>query len=125
MVRAGHDVIAFLRLRYGLSFKQACQQLHCWDTHGQQRTSKPLLRRPVRYLIMQFVVDAVPYHAEVNDEPKSELQLLRRFHAAAADRLTEMIYQGDKENFEGEEEVQWGILASSWELIQLELADVR
>jgi CHC2 zinc finger len=27
----GGDVIAFIRLRYGLNFKEACRRLGCWD----------------------------------------------------------------------------------------------
>jgi len=121
----GHDVIAFLRLRYGLSFKEACQQLGAWH-EDNERVSKLLRRRLARYLIMDCVIDCVPYHAEVNDEPKSELQLLRKFHADAKNRLSE-IHRGDTEKFDGEEEVQWGILASSWELIEAEVeaANVR
>jgi hypothetical protein len=118
----GHDVIAFLRLRYDLSFKEACQQLGCWDDDGKERTRNPIPRRLGRHLIAAFIIDGVEYRAEIEDEPKTELQRLRKFHAAAADRLTE-IRQGDTEKFEGEEEVEWAIMASSWELIQLELAD--
>jgi CHC2-type zinc finger protein len=118
----GHDVIAFLRLRYGLSFKQACQQLGAWREDGKPVKLRP--GPPTRYLMMDFVIDGIQYHAELPDEPRTELRWLRGFYADAKDRLTE-IRQGETEKFEGEEEVQWGIMASSWELIQLELADAR
>jgi hypothetical protein len=116
----GGDIVSFLRQRDGLGFKEACQQLGCWDEDGQQRTGKVHPGRLVPYLVIRFIIDSVEYHAEVNDEPKSEVQLLRSFHADASDRLTE-IYHGAAEQFDGEEEVQWGVLASSWQLIQAEL----
>jgi hypothetical protein len=72
--------------------------------------------------VMDFVIDGVEHHAEIADEPKNELQQLRRLYAAAKDRLAEL-HDGDAEKFEGEVEVQWGILASSWELIQMEVTN--
>jgi hypothetical protein len=108
-------VIAFIRLRDGLTFREACERLGAWDESG-----KPIKVRPgllVRYLVMEFVIDGIEYRVPVPDEPRTELHWLRRFHAAAHDRLIEI---GDGAG-DGEEEVEWGILASSWELIQMEL----
>jgi hypothetical protein len=73
----------------------------------------------VRYLVMEFTVDGQRYRAEILDEPKSERQLLRRLYAHAADRLRAM-FCGEREEFLGEEEVRWGILAHSWELLEME-----
>jgi len=108
--------------RDGLNFKQACQRLRCWEENG-----KPIKPRPipsVRHLVMDFVVDGIEYHAEVPDEPKTEIERLRRSYAEAADRLAD-IRNGGAEKFEGEEEEMWGILAHSWELIQMEAGDAR
>jgi hypothetical protein len=88
------------------------------------KPGKPIPHRLVPYLRMDFVIDGFPYHAELPDEPRTELQQARTFYAAAEDRLTEL-HGGETEKFEGEEEVQWGILASSWELIQMELMEVH
>ena len=118
----GGDVISFLRLRDGLSFKEACQQLGCWD--GSWQPTKPSPGPLVRYLVLDFVLDGVEYRAEVNNEPKSDLQAMRKVYADASDRLAEM-RNGAAEKFEGEEEVQWGIMASSWELVQMEVGDAR
>jgi hypothetical protein len=116
----GGDVIAFIRLRDGLTFREACERLGAWDESG-----KPIRVRPgllVRYLVMEFTIDGVQYRASIPDEPRTELQWLRRFHAAAHDRLLEI---GD-DACDGEEEVEWRILASTWELIQMEVdADGR
>lgn len=116
------DMIAFVRIRYHLDYKGARQRL------GLDRDGKPFKPRRgprVPFLVMDFVIDGERYRAEVNNEPKTWLQQLRRFHADAADRLQE-IWNGDGEEFEGEQETQWGILASSWELIQMaEVGDGR
>ena len=116
----GGDLIAFLRLRYGLNFKEACRQLGCWDEDAKLTKVRP--GPLVRYLVMDFTIDGVEYRAEGPDEPKTELQRLRRSYAEAKDRLSE-IREGDAEVFEGEEETQWGILASSSQLIHMEVSD--
>jgi hypothetical protein len=113
----GGDVLAFLRQRYGYDFVTAAKVLGCWRENG--RPCKPCPTVQKRYLVMEFTIDDVEYRAEILDEPTAELGQLRRFYADAADRLTE-IRQGDAEQFEGEEQTQWGILATSWELIQME-----
>jgi hypothetical protein len=119
----GSDIIDFIRLRDGLSFKEACRQLGCWDEAG-----KPVKVRPgplVHHLVIDFTIDGVEYQSDlVRDEPTTELQLDRWFHAAAADRLAQ-IRDRDAEKFEGEQEVQWGILATSWELIRMEVISAR
>jgi hypothetical protein len=111
----GGDIVSFVRLRDGLTFREACERLGAWDESG-----KPIKVRPgplVRYLVMEFVIDGIEYRRSVPDEPRTELQWLRRFHATAHDRLIEIRNGNDEE----EEEIEWGILASSWELIQEEL----
>jgi hypothetical protein len=115
----GGSVISFLRLRYGLNFKQACQRLGAWEDGGHQRSTKVRPGPLVPYLVWEFTIDGVTYRAEVNDEPKTELQLHRRLYADARDRLHEL-HQGAAEQFENEEELQWGIFAASWELIEME-----
>ncbi len=116
---SGGDIIDFLMLRDSISFKEACQQLGCWDEDAKPVKVRP--GPPVRYLVLDFNIDGIEYREEVRDEPRTELQLDRRFNAAAQDRLAELRH-GDAERFEGEEETQWGILAASWQLIQMEVA---
>ena len=115
----GGDVIAFLRLRYGLNFREACQRLGCWEEAGPRRSTKMLSTPLVRYLVMDFVIDGVEHHAEVLDEPRTELQQMRRFYAEASDRLAE-IRNGDPETEEDEAELQRALLATTWELIRME-----
>jgi CHC2 zinc finger len=113
----GGDVIAFIRLRDGVTFKEACARLGCWDEDGKPAKVRPGLL--IRNLVMDFVVDGIEYRASIPDEPRTELQWLRRFHVASHDRLIEIRNGADAGD--GEEEPQWGILASSWELIQIEV----
>jgi hypothetical protein len=116
--KRGGGLIDFVMQRDHCSFKTACQELGVW--READKPGKPIPRILVPYLRMDFVINGVPYHAELPDEPRTELQQARTFFAAAEDRLTELL-GGETEKFEGEEEVHWGILANSWELIQMEL----
>lgn len=115
----GGDIIAFVRQKYGLSFTAALAHL------GVERGTIPNKARPrvrERWLVMDFVVDGIMHQAAVRDEPETMLQLYRRIHAGAADGLSEL-HRGDPEREEGETELQWEILALSWELIRLEEAN--
>jgi CHC2 zinc finger len=112
------DMVSFVMKRYDLGFVVAAKQLGAYEETGKKSSNrrKGALKR---YLVMDFVVDGVQHSAEVLDEPQTELQQLRRFHAEAADRLAE-IRHGDIERFEDEAEIQWSILQTSWELMQIE-----
>jgi hypothetical protein len=112
------DLIDFIKLRYHVDFKTAAKRLGAWSEGV--KSVRPKFTRVVRYLVMDFAIDGVQYRAEVIDEPKNDLQVLRRIHADAKDRLHQ-IRNGDSERIEGE--IQWSILANSWALIELELAD--
>lgn len=115
------DLIKFVMLLGHLDFKNACELLGAWQ-EGNKRTPKPL-RRSVP-LLMEFTMDRVQYRTEIVDEPRNDLPLLRRIHSDAGDRLHEL-HQGIAETFEGEEEIQWSILAASWELVHMELGHAR
>jgi hypothetical protein len=114
------DMIAFVMKRNGLNFRGACQRLGCWRERG--KPGKPKVTQAVPSLVLDFVIDGVQYTAEIVDEPKNDLRVLRRIHAEAKDRLQE-IHNGDVERLPGEEEIQWSIMANSWTLIEMELAD--
>jgi hypothetical protein len=120
---SGGDVVSFVQRRDGLTFKAAAQSLGAWDDAALKINAVVIHRPgpPVSYLVLDLSIDGNEYHSEaIPDEPKTELQQTRRFYAQAKDRLAE-IRNGDAEEFEGEEEAQWGILAASWELIQMEV----
>ena len=113
----GGDLIAFTMRRAGVGFKEACQRLGCWSEGGGRLPRQKL--HPVRFLVMEYVIDRETYRAEVCDEPKTDCQRLRRFFWQARDRLVE-IQNGGGETFENESETQWHIMADSWELLQQE-----
>jgi hypothetical protein len=113
----GGDIVSFVMKRDGVSFQEAAKALGAWNDEG--RTPKPRTV-PVRFLVLDYIIDGAPYRAEVRDEPKTDLQRMRWIHAEAADRLTEL-RQGDSEKFDDEESVEWAILSLAWELIEMEV----
>jgi CHC2 zinc finger len=115
----GGDVIDFTRWQDGCSFKEACQRLGCWEQDGEVAKPKPQPKVEKKYLVMDFELDGTHHRAEILDEPKDELEWLRRIYMSAADRLLEL-HRGDQERFEGEAETEWSIMADSWQLIQWE-----
>jgi hypothetical protein len=117
---AGGDVIAFLMQRDGLSFPDACRQLGAWEEPNSKTVTLPSRVVVGRDLVMKFRIAGTGYTARVNDDPGNFLELMRRVYAQAGDRLAEL-HHGDQEQFPGETDVQWGLLADSWELIWVEV----
>jgi hypothetical protein len=119
------DLASFVMQLKGVDFKAACQFLGCWEERKQKLRIPSRSGSVVRYLVFNFEIDGIRHRAEIDDEPHSELQSLRRLAAEATDRLRE-IRNGDAERFQAEEESQWAILVYAWELIQMEVStDVR
>lgn len=115
---AGGDVIRFVELRDKCSPKQAAITLGCWDGHASAYKPRPTVLR--RFLVLDYAIDGVSYRAEVQDEPRNDLQRLRWTFHEAEDRLKEL-REGSTEIYEGEGETQWAILSLSWALIQMEV----
>ena len=114
----GGSIVDFVMRRYGLSFKAATDDyLGAWDDHAP---NKRLPTVPQSCLVLDYVVEGVPQRAEIRDEPRNDLQRTRRFYHEAAVRLREL-REGASEVVPDETEAQWGILAASWELIQMEV----
>jgi hypothetical protein len=99
----GSDLVAFLRLRYGLSFKGACLQLGVWDEDGPQIPASIV---PVSYLTWDFDIDGIRYRESVKNEPRNYADKIRRFYREASDRLIEL-RRGDVERYTGEGENCW------------------
>jgi hypothetical protein len=97
----GHDLIAFLRLRDGLTFKEACQQLGAWDEVG--RPSPPPVMVPVRYLTLDFAIGGDRYSVSLKDEPQYA-SMIRRFCRESADQLTA---QGLEQSESADGETYW------------------
>jgi CHC2 zinc finger len=77
------DMLKFVMLRDGLSFKEACQQLGAWDDAAQP-TPPTIL---VNHLVMDFDVDGVHHRAEVKDEPHYA-GMIRKFYRTTGAQLT-------------------------------------
>jgi CHC2-type zinc finger protein len=110
----GGDLVSFVMQRSGLSFKEAAQSLGAWDGHA---APNPLSTVPVRTLVLDYVIDGVPYRAQINDEPRSYREMIRRFYRQASDRLTELS-QGDSESYVGEREDCWARMACALDEIR-------
>jgi CHC2 zinc finger len=102
----GGDIVSFLRLRDGLSFKEACQQLGAWDDAAQPTPLPPTIL--VNHLVMDFDVDDVHHRAEVKDEPRNYAQKIRRFHREAGAQLE---VPGPEQAGSDEAETYWTRLA--------------
>jgi hypothetical protein len=111
-----------------LSFKDACKALGAWQEPDGKRAT--LVRRVVgRDLALTFDVAGTAYTVKLQDDTNDLWKrltpyswTLRRIFADARDRLHEL-HRGDQETFEGETENCWSLLATSWELMQLEVAN--
>jgi hypothetical protein len=115
---SGGDVVSFVMKRHGLTFKAAAHLLGAWDDHECARWGPPTAL--ICVLVCDFIVEGVLSRAEVRDEPKSDLERMRWLYHETAYRLTEL-RGGDSEKSENEEGTQWGIMAATWELIQMEV----
>lgn len=104
---SGGDVVDFVMLRDGVKFPRACQILGTWDDDGYVPKPPTI---PVRFLVLDYVIDGVPYRAEVRDERRNYADKIRRSYRDASDRLTELSL-GDSESYVGEQEDCWARMA--------------
>jgi len=116
------DLVSFVMQRESVDFKGACQFLGCWEETAKPSQTKRRGGNLVPYLVFEFQIDGKKHRSEIEDMPRSERQMLQRFQAEACDRLAEL-RAGDSETFENEEQIQWNILADSWELIEMEVGN--
>jgi CHC2 zinc finger len=109
----GHDLIAFLRLRDGLTFKEACQELGAWDDAG--RPTMPPVMVPVKYLTFDYRIAGLHYSASVEDEPRNYAGLVRGFYRAAGAQLTAL----------GPEKTESDEAETCWTRLTLGLGELR
>jgi CHC2-type zinc finger protein len=107
----GADLIAFVRLRYKLDFRGACQYLNAWDSgffSPHQVRQQQLARE------RQQIEEAIRQQAEHRQriEARGWLRCLECIYAKTNSRLSEL-QKGAPEAFPGERETCWGILADS------------
>lgn len=117
----GGDLVAFLMLRDKVPFPEACKRLGAWDDRAKPIKQRRAEQREVvgRDLVFRFKIDGERYQALVADDPEDWLQLLRRCYHMATDRLDE-IAAGSPEEYDGEIDVLWEVMADSFELIREE-----
>jgi hypothetical protein len=115
----GGDVVSFVRLRCGLSFKEACQQLGVWREDNKCASKlPPHILAP--WLVLDAVIDGVQYRVSLRDEPRNYADKIRRFYREASDRLIELSH-GDSETYAGEQQSCWDRMACALdELRELE-----
>jgi hypothetical protein len=113
----GGDVVAFLMRRDGIDFVSAAKQLGGWDDAPGARST--CLQKIVvgRDLVLDFEIDGTKYTVSVHDDDRDSLHLLRRIFHQAKDRLGEL-HRGGLERSEGETELQWQLMADSFDLIR-------
>lgn len=116
----GGDMIRFVQERDHCSFPEACRQLGCWEERSGKRAKKIKKAVVGVDLIMDYTIDGVSYRSRVRDDCRTWAELLRRIFHRASDRVVEL-WRGALEAFEEEAETQWLILATSWELLALEV----
>jgi hypothetical protein len=111
----GGDIVAFVMERDGIDFVTAAKKLGCWDdTAKPTRLQKVVV---VRDLILDFKIDGTKYTASVHDDDRDFIHLLRRIFHRAKDRLGEL-HRGGLERSEDETELQWQLMADSFDLIR-------
>jgi len=114
----GADVVAFVMLRDGLSFPEACKRLGCWDARevspAEQRAwaEREREQRRQRELAQQREIDA----HEARVAARNRLHLLERLYLQANQRLSQL-RQGQPEKYRGEQELCWWFLVDSWQRI--------
>jgi CHC2-type zinc finger protein len=119
----GGDIVAYVMKRDGLGFIDAAKALGAWDDAGG--ITRHRFTVPVRFLVLEFVIDGAAYRAEVRDNPKNDpqprqaesyfaaeywLYRIEEIYTDSNARLSEL-RQGASRAFPEEEETHWGILA--------------
>jgi len=80
------DMVTFVMLRDGLTFKEACQQVGAWADGGQPSPPPPTIL--VNHLVMDFDVDGVHHRVCIEDESQAYSGMIRQFYREAGERLT-------------------------------------
>jgi hypothetical protein len=93
----GGDVIAFLRLRHGLSFRQACASLNCWtDRAGITEADKRELARSAKEQERRKAL-AEQMDAEIHSIRMNTRDTIHALHKARRDSTPEGAWSGDLE----------------------------
>lgn len=105
--------VDFLRLRDGLSFKEACQQLSCWSGVSEAERLK-LDSEAARRKGERDQAAQLKESGRQRLELHGEIHTLIRIHADTPARLDELL-QGAAPAYENEVEDCWGALSLAFE----------
>jgi hypothetical protein len=111
----GGDVLAFLRQRDKLSFKEAAQRLGAWDEAPSPETVRKIEAQARERAHVRTLEDA--RQAEQRHERlalRDEIHLTARIQREFNNRLSEL-QRGDPEAYPGEEEHVWAVLSLAHE----------
>jgi hypothetical protein len=105
----GGDVLAFLRQRDGLSFKEAAQRLGAWDEAPSAETVLKLAAQ-ARERDRQVEADRQTEERRRRIQLRNEVHTAARLQREASERLTELC-RGATPTSDGEEEACWAVMA--------------
>jgi len=110
----GGDIVSFMRKRYNLSFRAACEQLGCWLANGPDPATQKRLRerREERERQRRQEEECKEQERQERIHAREALHGLERDYAAANHRLTQL-RRGQPGRYRGEEGLAWWFLADS------------
>ena len=110
----GGDVIAFMRKRYNLSFRGACEQLGCWLSNGPDAATQKRLReaREERERLRREDEERKERERQERITARDELHGLERDYSSASGRLAQL-QRGQAERYRGEQNLAWLFLADT------------
>lgn len=116
----GGDVIDFLRMRYRLDFKTAAREAGAWVERMPSERSQEIAAERKREVLEREQKRAQEL-AERDERIRlrNDLHLSQRLSREAGDRLAEL-HWGSAENFSGETEQCWAVLALALECERLD-----
>ena len=113
---SGGDVVDFLRLRYHLNFEDACRAIGCWN---EARVDRRQLRRQQRRRERELAERVAEAEAQRRERISARewLHALESLYDEGSDRLAQL-HRGVPEEFPGEAEYCWYIMAEETDRIR-------
>lgn len=122
----GGDLVDFVKLRDRVDFRRAAQLLGAWREEDLSEAERRDLQRQKlereRSLLRSAIADASAHRTKI--EARDHLHCLERIYKEANVRLTQLS-RGDPEQFDGERESCWELMANSLPLIRQTDAEYR
>jgi CHC2 zinc finger len=107
----GGDVLAFVRLRDGLGFKEAAQQLGCWDEAPSPETVRKLQAQAYEHARLRVIEDELQAEQHRNRMVlRDQIHMAERIQREASERLDEL-HHGAVPATANEQEDCWIVMA--------------